>query len=105
MTGLQGFIDWFWQNNLTPKSRYGVQIGCSLFLSRQLWLHNSSKYCKVEIMDYYDCFQIRSNVASFSALIGDSDVEEFPYLPKTRYLEAVLVHLSSSPNMANPVQP
>ena len=27
---------------------------------------------------------------SRSALIGDSDVEEFPYLPKTRNLEAIL---------------
>ena len=55
-------------------------------------------------MDCYDCFQIQSNVACFSALIGDSDVEEFPYLPKTRNLKAILVHLSSSRKMANPVQ-
>ena len=40
-------------------------------------------------MDYYDYIQIRSNVACFSALIGDSDVVEFPYLPKTRSLEVI----------------
>ena len=40
-------------------------------------------------MEYYDYLQIRSNVACFSALIGDSDVEEFPYLPKTRNQEAI----------------
>ena len=40
-------------------------------------------------MDYYDYMQIRSNVACFSALIADSDVEEFPYLPKKRNLEAI----------------
>ena len=51
-------------------------------------------------MDFYDCLQIRSNVACFSALIGDSDLEEFPYLPKTRNLEAIPVRLSSSQNMA-----
>ena len=42
-------------------------------------------------MDYYDYLQIQSNVACFSALnIGDSDVEEFLYLPKMRNLEAIL---------------
>ena len=35
LIGLQGFIDWFWQNNFALKSRYGIQIGCSLFLSPQ----------------------------------------------------------------------
>ena len=35
LIGLQGFIDRFWQNNFALKSRYGIQIGCSLFLSPQ----------------------------------------------------------------------
>ena len=55
-------------------------------------------------MDYYDCLQIRSNVVCFSALIGDFDVEEFPYFTQNKNLEAIPVRLSSSQNMANPAQ-
>lgn len=32
LTGLRGFIDWFWQNSFVPKSRYGLQYSLRAFL-------------------------------------------------------------------------